>query len=192
MSENAESDQSEIIATPGTEYRVRRYIFVLLMLAAGLWFFYDGFVGYPQKQDRFLAMTPEERAHATAPPTDMDINIQKGLGLGLTLLAPICLGIFLYRSRGSYRMNADTLVVPGHPPVPFSQILELDKAQWDRKGIAKVTYRDPSGDASRTFRLDEFIYQYQPVRQIVARIEKYLDSGSPAESETSASPPADA
>ena len=54
------------------------------------------------------------------------------------------------------------------------------------KGIAKVTYRDPSGNASRTFRLDEFIYQYQPVRQIIARIEKYL------ESETSASPPAEA
>jgi len=192
MSENADTDQSEVIATPGREYRIRRYLFVGLMLAAGLWFFYDGFVGYPQKQDRFLAMTPEERAHATAPPTDLDIQIQKGLGLGLTLLAPICLGIFFYRSRGSYRMNADTLIVPGHPPVPFSQILELDKAQWDRKGIAKVTYRDPSGDASRTFRLDEFIYQYQAVRRIVARIEKYLENEAPAVDETPASPPAEA
>lgn len=185
MSENA-IDQPEIIAPPGKEYRMRRYLFVILMLAAGLWFFYDGFVGYPQKQDRFLAMTSEERAHATAPPTDLDIQIQKGLGLGLTLLAPICFGIFMYRSRGSYRLEGETLSVPGHPPVQFSQIVELDKSLWDRKGIAKVTYRDSANNGSLTLRLDDFIYQYQPVRQIVERIEKYLESESPA------SPPAEA
>ncbi len=77
MSENAQTDKSEIIAPPGKEYRIRRYLFVILMLAAGLWFFYDGFVGYPHKQAKFLAMTPEERAHANAPPTDLDIQIQK-------------------------------------------------------------------------------------------------------------------
>ena len=192
MSENAEANQSEIIAPPGREYRIRRYLFVGLMVAAGLWFAYDGFIGYPRQWEKFSRMTPDERAHTTAPPPPFSIRIQKELALSLLLLAPTCLGIFLYRSRGSYRMNAETLSVPGHPPVQFSQILELDKSLWDRKGIAKVTYRTVSRDATQTLRLDDFIYQYQPVRQIVARIEKYLESETPAENETPASPPAEA
>jgi len=186
MSENAETDKSEIIAPPGREYRLRRYLFVGLMVAAGLWFAYDGFIGYPRQWEKFSRMTPEQRAHTTAPPPPFSIRIQKELALGLLLLAPTCLAVFLYRSRGSYRLQGELLSVPGHPPVQFSQILELDKGLWDRKGIAKVTYRDSSGRANRTLRLDDFIYHYQPVREIVSRIEKHL------ESETPASPPAEA
>ena len=186
MSENADNDQSEIIAPPGREYRVRRYLFVGLMVAAGLWFAYDGFIGYPRQWEKFSRMTPDERAHTTAPPPPFSIRIQKELALSLLLLAPTCFAFFMYRSRGNYRLERETLFVPGHPSVQFSQIVELDKSLWDRKGIAKVTYRESSSSASQTLKLDDFIYQYQPVRQIVERIEKYL------ESETPASPPAEA
>ncbi len=175
MIEAAPNDgQTEIVAKPGTEYRLKRYAFVALMLIFGLALAYDGFVRYPAQQAKFNAMTEEQKSNAKKPPSDFDIRLQKQLAAGLIPLAVILLAYFLYSSRGVCRLSGEVLYVPGHPPVPLENIRALGKEKWERKGIADVEYETEAGNVAK-LRLDDFAYQYQPIRAIVDRIEAHLD-----------------
>jgi len=93
--------------------------------------------------------------------------------------AAALLAYFLYRSRGVCRLSNGVLYVPGHPPVPLEDIRALDKAVWNRSGIAKVEYQLSQSSTARTLRLDEFAYQYKPIRAIVDRIEAHLSAHLP-------------
>ncbi|HZL34672.1 MAG TPA: hypothetical protein VFC78_05125 [Tepidisphaeraceae bacterium] len=165
--------QDQVIARAGTYYRNARYLIVALMLAAGLWFAYDGFINWPAEQQRYAAASKQDRGIMHAPHTDLDINLNRRFAYGLLPLAPILLAYFLYRSRGAYRLTGSTLYVPGHPPISFDNILALDKSKWARKGIARVEYQLPGGKPG-VVKLDDFIYQREPTDLIVARIEAYI------------------
>jgi hypothetical protein len=168
----------EYVAAAGRYYRNARYLLTLIMFGMGLWFAYDGFVNWPAEQARFAAMTPRQQAQATRPHTDMDILIQRGLAIVLIPLAPLLLAWFLHRSRGEIRLSNNTLLAPGHPPVPLDAIRQLDMGSWERKGIAYVEYEAPGSSRAGRITLDEFVYQCDPIRAIVAHIEAWL---APAE-----------
>jgi hypothetical protein len=95
------------------------------------------------------------------------------LGIVLSATALLLLTWTFYRSRGLYRLANQTLYAPGHPPVPLDRIQLIDKTLWDRKGIAYVEYQTPAGH-TRRLKLDDFLHQPGPTRQICARIEAYL------------------
>jgi len=159
----------EIVARAGTYYRVARYVLGLALVAVGCWYIHDGFIGYPRANLAWALDHPYDKP----PHSDMDLLLQKTLGI---VLPPA--GVFLviwavYRSRGAYRLADGVLHVPGHEPIPLRQIEEVDKSKWDRKGIAFVTYRT-SNDKQRTFRLDDFIYEQKPINQIRKQIEATL------------------
>lgn len=186
--------EGEIVARRGRWYFVARCLLIpTLMVVGGLYFLYDGFVGWPGSNQRIADLTQQaEAARAKGdldgeskalnerkeikPRGDLDITIQKLLGFGLTPLGLLAAFWFPYRSRGAYRLTADDVLhVPGHPPVPASAVTEMDKSGFDKKGIVYLKYEFPTaaGGAAQggTITIDDFIYDQEPTDQILDRIE---------------------
>src|SRR5437660_427563 len=74
---------------------------------------------------------------------NLDIKLNKCLGILLPPLSIALLAWWLYGSRGQYRFDGTTLQVPGHPPVPLNALRKIDRSRWDRKGIAYIDYQLP-------------------------------------------------
>ena len=176
-----------IVARPSNDYRVRRYIMCALLFGFGLYFLYDGYVGYPQMNREIAELERQQEAAGArgdsteavrvgeelkelgGAKSDLDILIQKILGFALPVLSAAYLLWTLRNSRGEYRLDADgTLHVPGHPPVPLSGVTGVDRSKWDRKGIARVDYA--VGGQSGTLTLDDFVYQREPTDAIYDRV----------------------
>jgi hypothetical protein len=192
----------EIVAGRGTWFFVARCLLIpTLMVFGGLYFLYDGFIGWPGSNQRIEELTKQaEEAKARNDPVaesnalnarkeikprgELDIRIQKLLGFGLTPLGVFAGVWFLYRSRGSYRLTADDVLhVPGHPPVPASAVTELDKSRFDKKGIVYVKYALPDATgaaATGSITLDDFVYDQEPTDQIIDRIEAAVAPGGAA------------
>jgi hypothetical protein len=158
----------EIVADPARDYRWKRYILVLVLLGYGLMSLYDGFVRYPRENaaDRANGI---DALHVRHP--GFDIQLNQGLGILLPPLSLLFLAWILYNSRGCYRLEDDTLRVPGHLPIPLSAVRKIDRAKWDRKGIAYVEYQIPGTGKSGRFKLDDFIYRREPTDRIFEAIE---------------------
>jgi hypothetical protein len=177
MSETSQPDSpADIVARAGAYYRNARYIICALALGLGLYFAYDGWIGYPNERDQYEHKTPSERAVAHEPHTLLDIQIQKELACALIPLAPILLAFFLYRCRGEYRLSGTTLHVPGHPPVPFDAIVGIDKSKWDRKGIVHIDYKLDDSAPTRRLTLDDFIYEQVATDAMVDALTAWLKS----------------
>jgi hypothetical protein len=181
-----------VIARAGNTYRRYRYIMFVLMLCFAGWFLYDGFKRWPEDQRRYQEVTRQIEQlsqHADANRIeiadrkeilkkmknrrDFDIYLQRFLGF---TLIPVAIGLLLFwlrRSGGEFRLEGAVLHVPGHPPIPLDNITTLDKTKWDRKGIAFAKYHLADGESGR-FRLDDFIYDAHPTREIVRQIEASL------------------
>ena len=180
----------EIVARAGKSYRWRRYIMVLLLIGGGLWFLYDGYVGWPahnrrldeaeqmrnqaeaaHDQAKYDAVSHQiSRMHARY--SNSSLFLQKLLGYSLPPLGILFLVRMLYASRGAIRLKDDVITAPGHPAIPFTAIRELDKRQWDRKGIATVKYDADGRTGSLT--LDDFVYDQDPIDAIYDRVLKYV------------------
>jgi hypothetical protein len=172
-----------IVARPDFWYRAKRYVMVLALLGVGPWFGYDGWKGWPERNQQ-IAQRQKQLEHAQQvrdekqidelnhdpltheePHSDLALEIQKVLAFALPIGGILFLIWTLRASRGTYRLTGDTLDVPGHPPVRLSEITEIDSSKWDRKGIAYLRYRTASG-ASGKLTLDDFIYEREPTDQI--------------------------
>lgn len=156
----------EIVARPSREYRIKRYLMVFILAGSGLWFMYDGYIGYPAENALIAEKKLEKKPHSAT-----DLAIQRWLGW----LVPIGVGVLvfaLYNSRGRYVLKDNVLNVPGHPPVPLEAIRSIDKTDWDRKGIAYINYELDNGTTGR-LRLDDFIYERKPTDEIFKKIEEF-------------------
>jgi hypothetical protein len=184
------SPPAPLIAPAARYYRMTRYIMVLMIFVFGILFAYDGWIRYPRQNAELADVNAKlEAAHRAndepkikelteqrkqyKPHTDMDLFLQKALGFALPPLAIAFLIWSLYNSRGAYRLEDQTLRVPGHPPVPLDQIRRIDKKLWDRKGIVFIDYELPDGKSGR-IKLDDFVYDRPPTDAIFDRIEAYL------------------
>lgn len=190
-----EETPGPIVARAGTYYRNARYIMFAIIVAMGVWFLYDGFVKYPNENRKYAELTakidelnrnPETRDGAehlryitarkeVTQHDTFSITLQKILGFSLPPLAIGLLVYWLYKSRGVIQMNNGVLSAPGHPDVPLANVDELDKGLWEKKGIAYVYYTLPN-NATGKLRLDDFIYQARPIRDMVKQIETELKS----------------
>ena len=192
-----EGPGGDVVARAGRYYRNTRYVMCALLIGAGLWFAYDGWIGWPE-HNRKLAevkrrIDDAERAGdkdaAAAARTELggmskeksssDILLQKVLAFSLPPVGIALLAWALYNSRGEYRLAGSTLSVPGHPPITFDQITRIDKRLWDRKGIAYVDY-EADGRSGR-IKLDDFVYDRPPTDRIYERIEQAVAPAAAAE-----------
>ena len=159
-----------IVARAGRYYRNARYAMVVICIAAGLWFAYDGWKKWPAENAAARAKGHEKLPHSE----ELDIPIQRLLGASLPIVGLVMLLYFLYRSRGEYRLEGNMLSVPGHPPIPLENIRTIDKTKWDRKGIAHLEYEAPGSTETRRLTLDDFVYEQAPTDAILERIEAVL------------------
>lgn len=185
-----------LVAHSGQTYRRYRYVMFVLMVGFGCWFLYDGFIVWPGHNEKYKAVearvqllevkvrdNPQARkdmddalAELKRIPkkhSDFDLLLQRVLGFALPPVATCFLIMWLRRSRGEYRLENDTLYVPGYPPVPLTTIDSLDKTRWDRKGIAFATYKLANGKTG-IIRMDDFIYEAHPIRDMVKCIEESI------------------
>ena len=174
-------------ARAGSYYRNVRYVIFALILGLGLYFLYDGFVGYPAENaeyDRVQAELADATAYGETDRkielaeelrgldnhSDEDIFLQKLLGFLLPPVAILLLARWLRISRGEIRLDEDdTLHAPGHPPIPADRITAIDDGRWDRKGISHVAYDLADGRAG-SVKLDDFVYDRGPVDRIHDRL----------------------
>ncbi|MGN6506464.1 MAG: hypothetical protein ACTHM6_12970 [Tepidisphaeraceae bacterium] len=177
--------QGPIIARAGRYYRNARYLMVLALFIFAGWFAYDGYVAWPEKNARIdqtqhafdNAKTDAEKVDLDrelrqlgAKKTETDIGLQKKLAFGLPIAAVAYLVFMLRKSRGEIRWEAQTLFVPGHPPVPVSAITAMDSKMWEKKGIAVIEYEVDGKRGSLT--LDDFVYQQKPIDAIYDDIRR--------------------
>jgi hypothetical protein len=180
----------EIVAKAGKSYRWRRWVMALLLIGGGAWFLHDGYKGWPEHNHKLDQMEAarnkaeaardqvayDEMSHQIsrehARYSDASLFLQKLLGFSLPPIGIIFLIRMLYASRGEVRLKDEVIMAPGHPPIPFSAIRELDKRQWDRKGIAIVRYEVDG--RPRILTLDDFVYEQDPIDAIYDRVLKYV------------------
>jgi len=173
----------DLSAGPGRYYRNTRYI-----LAAGLIFYAvlsirDGFIKWPAENARVLSDDPKLKPH-----TITDIRFNQVLGVGLPPMSLALVVFALYSSRGRIRLEGRTVYAPGHPPIPLERIESVDRAKWDRKGVALVRYHLDTGQAG-VLKLDDFVYERDPIDRIFQQIENSLrDPKSPAAAPSPAAP----
>jgi hypothetical protein len=174
-----ETPASVVTARAGTYYRWTRYIIALAVLGWGIASIYDGFFRYPRENQDWIDQEKKAAIKNNRDPNKVDVEKLPHPGLDVPLnrlfgvtfppLAIVLLIRWLYISRGEYRLENNTVHIPGHPPVPTDAITEIDKRLWDRKGIAYISYELPDGTKG-TFKLDDFVYERKGTDEIYDRI----------------------
>lgn len=188
-----EAAGADIVARGGRYYRWARFFIALLFFAYGMWCIRDGFFKYPRENEAAIQaeidriektgehLTAERRQEIRAqakqphgpPDAKYDVPLNRGLACLLPPVAILVLIRTLYRSRGEIRLSGDALSVPGHGAIPLDSVRKIDKRLWERKGIALVEYEQAGGPARR-FRLDDFVYERDPIDRILERIEAHV------------------
>jgi hypothetical protein len=164
-----------IVASAAKDYRLKRYLLVAILLGYGLLSIRDGFYRYPRENAE-----AEQKFPGTKPPhPGFDVQLNQILGVALPPFSIAFLIWTLYISRGKYRFDGQTLNVPGHPPVPLNALRKIDRAKWDRKGIAYVDYQFPGTNTSGRLKLDDFVYQREPTDRIFDALEESLGGAVP-------------
>lgn len=180
-----ESSPRALVARAGRYYRNARYIMVLVGVAMGAYFLYDGYVGYPKKNkqieenDAALASMTDKsspewyqrqdlQTKLKTKHSDTDIALQKVLGFVVPLASLAFLVYVLRKSRGEIRLENDVLTAPDHPAVPLSAITSVDARLWKKKGIAVVHY--DVGGTKGAITLDDFVYEQPPIDAMYDRI----------------------
>jgi hypothetical protein len=171
-------ESGPVIAKAGVYFRFTRYIMFIALVGYGALAIRDGFFTWPN----WPITHPDE-----TPKSDWDIFFNRAMGVVLPPIGIILLVRALRQSRGEYRLENGVVHAPGHPPVPLDAIQAMDRELWDRKGIAYVEYdlskapgpSPPSGKLQGTFRLDDFVYERDPIDKIFDMIEASLKGGHP-------------
>lgn len=180
----AQTFAQPIVARPSRAFFIRRMLVAVGVLAAGLYFIYDGHVGWPARNDSIRAVQAEiataekNRADDAALAklrarekelgdfkSDMDIRVQKVLGYPLSLLGLYLLVRFLREGRGELRLENDTLHAPLHPPIPIASITGVNNVRWEHKGVAIFDYKLADGTTGRV-KIDDFVFDRPPTDAI--------------------------
>jgi len=184
-----------------TSHLVRLGIIGLFCLGLSLYCMYDGLVGYPNQRDRvnaFNKFTEEykdqldpkaiadkwkEVAISKGWPTSLpDVHHPKGdqdifqqfLMAGVTAPIGLFFLIQLALNRGRWiEVNEMTLTSSRGHHFELSQIVELNKKKWQKKGIAKIKYE--SEGRMRKLVLDDCNYERKTTNEILRHIEANID-----------------
>ncbi len=161
-----------LVARADFQYRWRVYVLFIVAFGFGVLSARDGFVKWPEENRQHeLQRVRGERSEADH--NHAGILINQILGVVLPVVSLPVFVWLMYRSRGAYRLEANTLYLPGNEPIPVEKIAALDKSRWDKKGIAVVEYQDAEGK-SQSATMRDMVYERRTTDEIVERIEKSL------------------
>jgi hypothetical protein len=176
-----------------------RYLTMLgVFLPFSIWFFYDGLIGYPKKleyakaydplreldaeerNERWQAITkekgwPNNIPEKTAAEVADSITGQYVWGTLAFIVAMVAL-IYYLGARGSWVERTETgITTSWGQTMNFSDVITLNKKQWENKGKAKVTYRDNT--LTRVFLFDDFKFDRPPIGRMLRSLEQTLEPG---------------
>jgi hypothetical protein len=161
-------------ALPSREWKKRMYLLMLFAFGAGIWFFYDAYVGYPKQIERATAYDTLEKEDRLkewpkiasergwvekdpgSPKTPEDLKQQRVWGFGACAVGVMVIGYFLWARRFRLTADDDTIYPPMGDPVRFDEIREFDMKKWNRKGIAVAIYE--RGGTRKRLALDDWKY----------------------------------
>ena len=179
-------------ATINRGYKIRLGSIAAMCLIFGGWFFYDGFVEYPnhnEKAEEFLKYreanrlpewerTAKEKGWSTENPGAVkgvwDLRVQKILGAFCTTVG-LFFGSGFIRARGRWvACDQEGLSTNKIASVPFGAIQSVDSSRWKTKGIAYVLY-DVSGQSGRII-LDDWKFDRPATTRIYEAVQSHLKS----------------
>jgi hypothetical protein len=169
-------------------WKKRSWFIMAFFFGLGLWFLYDGWIGFPRQSEIYYAhqelensgrisewpalaksrnwsLKPPEKAYS-----QMDITGQFVLG-GISLLLGVLAVIsYLVNSKRTVRSDAEAVYGPNGTRVPFSAMRSVNKSKWDSKGIAVVSYEE--NQRRRKLVVDD--YKFAGADKILEEIEAHL------------------
>jgi len=189
-----------IRAKISVRYLLRAGIIAVVCIGFFFWCLYDAKVKYPNQMERakkFEKLKAEERLgewdaladergwsreNPGKPKTEGDIWSQY---IFAAISGPVGL-LFLFfflRARGSWMEASDTGInTSWGEQFEHGQITMLDKKNWKKKGIAKVTYQQDA--RTRRLTLDDCKYDFEETEKILRQMEanipvEQIVNGSP-------------
>lgn len=187
-------------------YRNRYLLFVLVFIPGALYFFYDGFIGYPSKlpaaraYDAMKDLQPKEREDKwkelaktngwptkiptkTAEEWESAITGQYFWGTLTAIAGGIALAYYLGSKNAWVERTEKGITTSWNQNLEFERVVKLDKKKWEAKGIAKATYFE-SGK-KKIFTFDDFKFEREPLDIMLYELEQTLRPeqivGGPAE-----------
>ncbi len=184
-----------------TSHLVRLGFIGFFCFGLALYCMYDGLVGYPQQRDRSNAFSEFTEEHKDKldpkdiadkwkelaaskgwpttlpdihdPKTDEDI-FQQFLMAGVVGPIGLFFLIQLLLNRGRWiEANDMSLTSSQGHQLELSQIVELNKKKWQKKGIATIKY--DSDSQKRKLVLDDCNYERTTTNEILRHIESNID-----------------
>ena len=171
-------------------WKKQKLFVALFLIAVGLWFFFDGVVGYPRSNERWLAYEQhnkegrltewpkyaDSRGWVHEQPHKFfkreDIIGQFVFGSLGVLMGTIVLIYWVTQKNRVLRTEPDAVHTPAGTRVPFQAITGLGKKRWESKGIAVVRY-ELDGRKGQ-FLVDDYKFETEPARKILGEIEEKL------------------
>jgi len=168
-------------------WKKQKGFLALFLTGIGFWFIFDGWLGFPRSNERWLAhekFKTENRLSEwpafaknagwnEAPPHKLykkeDIAGQYVIG-SLALLLGIA--TFIYRAgqiRLVFKLEDGAVIIPGGKRVPFESITGINRKKWDAKGLATVYYSIDGRQGK--FILDDYKFDPEPIHKIMTEIE---------------------
>lgn len=178
---------SSVRARVSKQQITRLSVIALITCGLSLWSFYDGLVAYPQQRERALVYKEceeaddfakwreicEQKGWKTSNPgeakTEADIQMQYVQGTIAGAIGLFVLFKLLTTLGRTLEGTADGLKASWGPEFRFDQVTQIDKKKWDRKGIARIRYEQDG--KTKTFVLDDYIFERQPTDEIMRRME---------------------
>ena len=171
-------------------WKKQKLFIAVFLIAIGAWFFWDGGVGYPRSNERWLKHDEFKKAedlkgwreYAKSRGWDgevphkffkqSDIIGQYVFGGMLALIGGIVLIYWLTQKGRVLRSDEEAVYSPAGTRVPFAAFLALDKKNWDAKGLATARYQLEGRKGQ--FVIDDYKFDADPTRKILAEIEERL------------------
>lgn len=179
-------------------WKKQKLFIAIFLLAIGAYFFWDGSYTWPRSNERWLKHEEFKKAENLSGWRDYaknrgwtdevphkfykssDLVGQFVFGGLLTLLGGIVLVYWLTQRGRVLRSDDAAVYTPAGTRVPFDAISGLGKKNWDAKGLATVRYQ--LDGRQRQFVIDDYKFDADPARKILAEIEERLKGRQTMES----------
>ena len=191
----------EINATLTKEWKRRWLILTGFMFAGALWFYYDGFIGYPKmaeryqeyeqlteklissgkavdKRDQIVVETWRDYATEQGWKRDVpkkkgekDFSTQKKFGSFLVVVGLILLGWYRKSTQQSVLFDGTTITGTDGNQVKAADVSSIDKRKWENKGIVYAHYEKDGNSLKMTL----YAYKFDGVEKIVEVLDRHLD-----------------
>lgn len=186
-------------ATISSTWRNRQLMMTAFLFGFGLWFLYDGMIGYPSKNEQFAKFEEMQAAgtegeweafalekgwpakppkHAYEPSQIRTQYILAGVSMALGGSALVWL--LVCRTR-KLRMDDEAIYGDTGKKVLFDSIQGVNKKKWESKGIAYAIYEE----AGKTQNLTIDDYKYAGGEEILKEVEARLGLEEPEPEEES-------